>query len=149
MQAFISSPHINISPPLQDQLLDCMKRIDLRYGDHVSCLKVSLSDEVGTRGGADTVCRIQAHLDHRPAVSTEGRSTDPSLAVLLATRRMERAIGLVLGIPAARCNAPSTNARTQKSIPGTASALENRNTCHVLLHSPGLEYPDRLETPHL
>ncbi len=126
MQAVISSPHIIISRSLKTHIFDRLKRLDLRYGDHISDVKVSLFDIEGSRGSVDTVCHFQAHLERHPIINTEGRSTDPYIAVLLAAHRMERAVGSMLGMPATRSGTSRSNARTRKPITGPGHEPENR-----------------------
>lgn len=115
MQTVITSPHILLSEALKDYLLARVKRLDLRYGDHIRDVKVDLFDIDGPKGSVDLVCRIQTQFDHHPSVNTEGRNADPYIAILLATHRMERTIRPILDAPGNRDPEPYRNARTKRN----------------------------------
>ena len=98
MQIEISSPHIPLFDSLKAHIRATLEPLDHHSGDGIRIINVRLSDVNGPKGGLDKVCRIQARILNHPSVSSEGRHSDPYVAVRLAARRMDRVLSSILDV---------------------------------------------------
>lgn len=92
MRRQIRSPQFPLTGALKEHVSNQLAALNVRFSDHLRAIEVSFSDANGSRGGTDKVCHLQARVDKRLSINTEGRDRDLYAAINRAVRRMERSL---------------------------------------------------------
>ena len=122
LRIHVSSVHL--PPGFGPQARALLGRRLGRFATHIERATVRFEDINGPRGGADTVCRIQLAVSHRPPVLVERRAVDAGTslkrAATAAVQAMDRSIGragMRTPAPTSELPAPTPAARSRRGSP--------------------------------
>lgn len=90
------------SEALDEHVRRKLARVDRRYGEHVTRVRVYLKDVNAAKGGIDKVCTMEARPAGLDPVAVEAQDVDVRTAVQDAAGKLDRALGHRLGRAAVR-----------------------------------------------
>lgn len=80
------------SPALEEHVRQRVERLEQRYGDRLTRVRVFFKDVNAGKGGVDKVCTLEARPAGRGPVVVEAQDEDLYLAVRDAEGKLERAL---------------------------------------------------------
>ena len=80
------------SPALEQHVRERLARLDRRYGERVTRIRVFLKDVNGGKGGIDKVCTMEARPAGLGPIAVEAQDADLYAAVREAEGKLERAL---------------------------------------------------------
>ncbi len=80
------------SPALEEHVRDRLGRLERRFGDRLTRVRVFLKDVNAAKGGIDKVCTMEARPAGRDPVAVEAQHEDLYAAVREAGNRLEKAL---------------------------------------------------------
>ena len=83
---------IERSPALEAHVRDRLRRLEPRYADRVTRIRVFLKDVNARKGGVDKVCTMEARPAGREPVAVEAQDADLYRAVRAAEGKLEKAL---------------------------------------------------------
>lgn len=80
------------SPALEQHVRERLERLQRRYGDRVTRIRVFLKDVNASKCGVDKVCTMEARPAGRDPVAVEAQHADLYRAVRAAEGKLEKAL---------------------------------------------------------
>jgi len=84
---------VDRSPALENHVRQRLERVERRFGDRITRIRVFLKDVNAAKGGVDKVCTMEARPAGKDPVVVEAQDEDLYAAVRDAEAKLEKALG--------------------------------------------------------
>lgn len=84
---------VDRSPALEEHVRKRLERLERRYGDRLTRVRVFLKDVNASKGGVDKVCTMEARPAGHDPIAVEAQQDDLYAAVREAENKLEKALG--------------------------------------------------------
>ncbi len=92
MQIEFESENLDITHSLQAYARDKLAKIEKRWGDRITRLRVYLKDTNSTKGGADKHCTMEARVAGIEPVAAESTAVEAYSAIKSTVDKLARAL---------------------------------------------------------